>query len=87
MENRPLVLSRIDPARNMARFYALSLEPSLFGDVAVVRRWGRIGTRGRQAIALHADVSSAQAALERLARAKRRRGYRTAGEMDCSPFA
>lgn len=87
MENRPLILRRIDPSRNMARFYALSLEPSLFGDVAMVRRWGRIGTHGRQAIELHPDVPSARAALERLLRAKRRRGYRVDGEMDCSPFA
>lgn len=34
----------------MARFYMLSLEPALFGEVAVLRHWGRIGTRGRQAL-------------------------------------
>lgn len=33
--------------RNMARFYALSIEPTLFGDVCLTRRWGRIGTRGQ----------------------------------------
>ncbi|WP_145926033.1 WGR domain-containing protein [Shinella sp. HZN7] len=32
---------RIDAMRNMARFYMLSLEPTLFGEVAVLRHWGR----------------------------------------------
>lgn len=73
---KPLLLHRIDPSRNMARFYALSLEPSLFGDVAVARRWGRIGTYGSQMIELHANREAALIALERLADAKRKRGYR-----------
>lgn len=30
----------------MARFYALSIETDLLGEVAVVRRWCRIGTVG-----------------------------------------
>ena len=34
---------RIDNARNMARYYTLSIQPTLFGEV---RYWGRIGTRG-----------------------------------------
>lgn len=70
-----IVLRRLDPARNMARFYALSLGPSLFGDVSLTRRFGRIGTRGRQIVELHADMLSAQHALARIERAKRRRGY------------
>lgn len=76
MHRPPLLLRRIDPARNMARFYALSIEPTLFGDLALVRRWGRIGTKGRERIELHAGDAAAQAAFDRLARTKRRRGYR-----------
>ncbi|MGY4437513.1 WGR domain-containing protein [Bradyrhizobium sp. LM2.3] len=37
-----LVLERRDPARNMARFYVLTIEPTLFGDTALVREWGRV---------------------------------------------
>ena len=37
-----LVLERRDPSRNMARFYVLAIEPTLFGDMALVREWGRI---------------------------------------------
>jgi len=44
-----LVLERIDRDRNMARFYVLSIEPTLFEDLALVRRWGRMGARGASA--------------------------------------
>jgi predicted DNA-binding WGR domain protein len=43
-----IVLERRDPTRNMARYYVLSLEPSLFGDTALVRQWGRLGHASRQ---------------------------------------
>jgi hypothetical protein len=35
-------LRRIDPARNMRRFYRLDIQPDLFGGVLLVK-WGRIG--------------------------------------------
>jgi predicted DNA-binding WGR domain protein len=38
-------LSRIDPARNMCRFYRLDVQPDLFGGFAVVKEWVRIGAR------------------------------------------
>lgn len=40
-------LQRIDPDRNMRRFYAAEIQPTLFGGVSVVRRWGRIDGPGR----------------------------------------
>ncbi len=81
-----LLLHRIDPARNMARFYALSIEPSLFDDVALLRRWGRIGRRGRQIIELHRDHSDALRAFNRYAQQKQRRGYsETAGVDPAQP--
>jgi len=33
-----LVLERVDRARNMARFYVLSIEPTLFEELALVRQ-------------------------------------------------
>jgi predicted DNA-binding WGR domain protein len=71
-------LHRIDPARNMARFYRLSSTPSLFGDICIVREWGRIGRRGRTRIDLYAREAEAAAARLALELAKRRRGYRDA---------
>lgn len=63
----------------MARFYRLSVEPSLFGDAALVREWGRIGTSGRRRLDLFADAAQADEALHRLAASKLSRGYRNAG--------
>lgn len=74
-----LHLERVDAARNMARFYRLSVEPTLFGDAALVREWGRIGTLGRRRLDLFADVAAAGEALSRLSVAKLRRGYRDVG--------
>ena len=70
-----LMLERIDRPRNMARFYVISIEPTLFEDLALVRRWGRIGSAGRQRIDLHPSRSVAQVELEKWLQRKRRRGY------------
>src|SRR5436305_600048 len=43
-----LVLERRDDSWNMARYYVLSIEPTLFGESALVREWGRIGSHGRR---------------------------------------
>lgn len=69
-------LHRIDPSRNMARFYRMWSAPSLFGDICVVREWGRIGRCGRIRIDLYERAEDARTAREILARAKRQRGYR-----------
>lgn len=74
----PLVLQNVDPKRNRARFYALSVEPTLFGDTALVRHWGRIGTRGRHRIDLYPSLHEAWQAADLIARSKRRRGYQEA---------
>ncbi|HQU69642.1 MAG TPA: WGR domain-containing protein [Albidovulum sp.] len=71
----PVRLTRHDPDRNMARFYALTLEPTLFGEVALLRTWGRIGTRGQVRMETFAEANAAGATREKLERLKRRRGY------------
>jgi len=72
----PVVLDRFDPNRNMARFYVLSVEASLFGDATLVREWGRIGHPGRRMIEIHESEGRAVESLERWLARKRRRGYR-----------
>src|SRR5271166_3784376 len=62
-------------AKNMARFYVLSIEPTLFEDLALVRLWGRIGSAGRQRIDLHPSRPIAQIELKKWLDRKRRRGY------------
>ena len=70
-----LVLERRDERRNMARFYVLSIEPTLFGDAALVREWGRIGSPGRRRLDLYADSGKAGEALDMWLARKTRRGY------------
>ena len=71
-----LVLERVDRAKNMARFYVLSIEPTLFEDLALVRRWGRIGNAGRERIELQPPERVAQVELKKWLDCKKRRGYR-----------
>lgn len=70
-----ILLFRNDPDRNMHRFYALSVEPDLFGGARLVREWGRQGTVGRSMATHHEDQDLAQDALEKMRDRKRRRGY------------
>jgi WGR domain len=44
-----IILERVDPARNIARYYVLSIEPTLFAKHTLIRRWGRIGSFGGNA--------------------------------------
>ena len=59
----------------MARFYVLSLQPTLFGEMSLVRNWGRIGTRGREKTELFGTVDEAAMALTTLSTRKHKRGY------------
>lgn len=71
-----LYVQRVDANRNMARFYAMSIEPDLFGGSSLVRRWGRIGTRGKERVDLFDDEGRAVEQFLCLALQKRVRGYR-----------
>jgi predicted DNA-binding WGR domain protein len=68
-------LRRIDPARNMRRFYQLDIEPDLFGGVMLMKAWGRIGARGRVTAERFESEAPALAALQKQADRKQRRGY------------
>jgi len=71
----PLRLEKIDPDANCARFYEVALAQTLFGEVALLRRWGRIGTHGQSLQETHPDSGTAEAAAARLIARKQRRGY------------
>lgn len=76
MDSDPILLTRRDPERNMARFYRLDLTGDLFGGVQLVRNWGRIGTTGQSGRAWYADRDAAEADRDTWLRRKRARGYR-----------
>ena len=69
-------VERADAARNMARFYAMAIEPTLFGEVCLTRCWGRIGTRGRSVQHSFDREDDAVRLFLHLLLQKRKRGYR-----------
>jgi predicted DNA-binding WGR domain protein len=77
---RPLHLRRVDAARNMRRFYMLCIQPTLFGEVSLIRNWGRIGTNGQTMVQTFDGSVEADEAFGQIERAKRRRGYTAAKE-------
>lgn len=68
-------LCRRDPSRNLARFYRMLIAPTLFGEWALVREWGRIGSSGTVRAELHPNAGAALLAMQALVRAKKKRGY------------
>ena len=70
-----IYMERSDHTRNLARFYRVEIQRTLFGDWAVVCRWGRIGTHGRTQQDWFASLPEAQTAQARRVDRKRRRGY------------
>jgi predicted DNA-binding WGR domain protein len=70
-----VILERTDPAYNVARYYVLSVEATLFARNTFVRRWGRIGSTGRQRLEFFDSRDTAGLALETWLEGKRKRGY------------
>jgi predicted DNA-binding WGR domain protein len=70
-----IYLERHDTARNMARFYCLTVERNLFDEFSLVRTWGRIGRPSQSKIELHATEQDAQASMIRKVQQKQRKGY------------
>lgn len=80
-----MILTRIDPARNMARYYQIDIEPDLFGGSVLVRRWGRIGQLGQERRDWFAEDKEASLERANWRKAKAIRGYipcETPSELD-----
>lgn len=76
-----LYVERTDLTKNMARYYAMTIEPTLFGDCCLTRRWGRIGTRGQEKIHhFQREEDAVRLFLDLLCR-RRARGYRSRGTL------
>jgi predicted DNA-binding WGR domain protein len=72
---QPVHLHRVNAEANMARFYHIDIAPTLFGEVSVLRSWGRIGTHGRTSVETCATPVEAETAADRTLRQKVQRGY------------
>lgn len=68
-------LTRIDAGWNMARYYRMTVQPTLFGEWAVVREWGRLGRGGQVRVVPYPSESEAAEAMTMIERQKARRGY------------
>lgn len=60
---------------NMQRFYALHVVQTIFGDWALVREWGRIGSGGTVRELWFDTEQEALTARDRLQDTKQKRGY------------
>ncbi|SCB37889.1 WGR domain-containing protein, predicted DNA-binding domain in MolR [Rhizobium hainanense] len=72
-----IYVERTDRTQNMSRFYAMSIEPNLFGEACLIRRWGRIGAKGQSMVHHFEREQDAVVLFLDLTRQKRTRGYRT----------
>jgi predicted DNA-binding WGR domain protein len=70
-----IVLTRIDTARNMRRFYTAHVNPTLFGEWALTKEWGRIGRPGTVRTWIFPGQDEAEKAQARSISRKLRRGY------------
>ena len=64
-----------DPERNRRRFYDLRWQPTLFGEGALVRVWGRQGQPGTVRATVYPDRDRAQADIRQLVRRRLSHGY------------
>ena len=68
--------TRIDNHRNMARYYKLGIQPTLFGEWTFVREWERIGRAGTVRSEALRTRGMADVALIAKWSEKLRKGYR-----------
>jgi predicted DNA-binding WGR domain protein len=74
------LLTKIDAARNLHRFYMVQLSQDLFGEWSLVREWGRIGSPGRVRSDTFSNESHAREAERRSLRLRERHGYQLVRE-------
>ena len=69
-------LTRTDPSRNIDRFYIVDVTPTLFGEWAVLREWGRRGSPGTVRLSSYERRNEAETAERRNIKRRLQRGYR-----------
>ena len=71
-----IYIERTEAANNMARYYAMEISATLFGEACLKRTWGRIGRSGQSKMHHFENESDAVDLFLELMRQKRKRGYR-----------
>jgi predicted DNA-binding WGR domain protein len=74
---RCILFSNASTLPGTSRAITFSIEPTLFAKHTLIRRWGRIGSLGRERLQFSGgeDASQAQVTLETWLARKRKRGY------------
>lgn len=76
-------LEKRDAAKNMQRYYHVYITPTLFGEYAMVREWGRLGRRGGNRMeSWFASKEDAIRSGQQMAETKRRRGYASPAQVE-----
>ncbi|MBI1741980.1 WGR domain-containing protein [Candidatus Acetothermia bacterium] len=68
----------INPTSSRYRFYSVSLGIDLWGEVFIVKHWGRIGTRGQRQF-VWAQAGELSQIVEQIQRERKLHGYRPIG--------
>tara|TARA_R110002020_G_scaffold392426_3_gene602700 strand:- start:4029 stop:4340 length:312 start_codon:yes stop_codon:yes gene_type:complete len=71
-----IYIERSQASNNVARYYAMEISATLFGEACLTRTWGRIGRRGQSKMHHFANERDAVDLFLELMRQKRKRGYR-----------
>ncbi len=75
-----MLLHRINPEKNEARFYLVEAGSSLLDPYVVWRLWGRIGGHQRGMITPCPSAEAAEVLTSRLVQRKIKHGYKPVGE-------
>jgi len=67
--------TRIDTAKNVARFWRSLVTPTIFGDWSLLREWGRIGSPGTAKSSTFEREDEARRAERQGIRTRERHGY------------
>ncbi len=72
-----ICLIRVDPAQNLNRWYVVTVQATLFDEVAVICGWGRRGTeQARWRILPAENQQEADELASKIVQRKIQRGYR-----------
>ena len=74
-------LTRIDPARQLQRFWLSRMTPTLLGGWSLVREWGRIGSPGTVQARSFDSEAEARRVERQSVRKRERHGYQPAPDV------
>ena len=69
-------LTSTEPTRNIDRFYVVDVTPTLFGEWALVREWGRRGSPGTVGLSSYQRRNEAETAERCTIKRRLQYGYR-----------